>query len=205
MWSVFILTTQCSSLRWHILFCRKNEKVFYCTIVWKWHQLGFALHLRFVSGGGWGIWLVLDLHVNQVHHKSVAEEIKIRQQQDTAGAEGAGSPHIQDGQLCWHFRGLQNWSVLYCPPAPTYVCFMCAGGFILHPIQGERRVLHSCLITDSRCRWLKAGALRKKKMKKRRASTWSLCSSSLGPLSPWLALFLQQSTARNKTYNFIRV
>lgn len=63
--------------------------------------------------------------------------------------------------------------------------------------------LHPRLITDSRCRWLKAGAVKKKKEKKR-TSTWSLCCSSLGLLSVWLALFLQQSAARNKTYNFIR-
>lgn len=67
--------------------------------------------------------------------------------------------------------------------------------------------LHPCLITDSRCRWLKAGALGKKRKRgrrKKRTSTWSLCCSSLGLLSVWLALFLQQSAARNKTYNFIR-
>lgn len=66
-------------------------------------------------------------------------------------------------------------------------------------------VLHPCLIADGGCRWLKAGALRKKKKKgknkkgKKEQSTWSLCCNTLGQLSLWLALFLQQRTASSKT------
>lgn len=69
--------------------------------------------------------------------------------------------------------------------------------------------LHLFIITDSRCRWLKAGALQEKKRKRRRqkkkkTSTWSFCFSSLWLLSLRLALLLQGSTASNRTYDFIR-
>lgn len=44
---------------------------------------------------------------------------------------------------------------------------------------------------------------RTRKGREKGRSTWSLCCSSLALLSPRLALFLQQSAARNKAYNFI--
>ena len=60
-------------------------------------------------------------------------------------------------------------------------------------------------MVKGRCSVEKKKRKRRRGGEKKRMSTWSLCCSSLGPLSLWLALFLQQSAARNKTYNFIRV
>lgn len=45
-----------------------------------------------VAGRGWGVWLVLDLPVNQIYQGSVAEEIKIMQQWDTTGVKRAPVP-----------------------------------------------------------------------------------------------------------------
>lgn len=53
---------------------------------------------------------------------------------------------------------------LYVAEAPER-CTIRMDCAILSYIQG---VVHPCLITDSRCRWLKAGALWKKEKRKRR-------------------------------------
>lgn len=54
----------------------------------------FLLLTSFVARRGRGIWLVLDLPVNQIHQESFAEEINIMQQWDAAGAKRAGVSKI---------------------------------------------------------------------------------------------------------------
>lgn len=44
--------------------------------------------------GGWGIWLVLDPPVNQIHQESTDEEIKIVQQWDATGAKRAWASYM---------------------------------------------------------------------------------------------------------------